>query len=160
MSNTTDRLAYDHSLNGLGYPLRLLEATKAISSKGNPMIKFKVEIYNAKPEKFRPQDISKPAQDVMVDINGVEISGQVSLSPRAEVFYRPFFSSFGVACPTTEELATYDPSGLRGREGAGVCVSTLKEDVNEVTGEVIVNPLTGKPVMRGRREVKQWLGRE
>lgn len=157
-NNVTDKRAYSHRIETAGYRLRCIKAVPGTSGTGNKKANLTLEIFDAKPQKFRGTDGSEGGE---IDINGLQIFDLFSLSPKAlEGFTNPKLRSFGLPPITEADIATFDVSTLVGRDCPAVCKMETTEKKNDVTGEIIINPVSGKPVVEHRRVVDSYLPRE
>jgi len=156
MSEATSKVspdAYNVRLPLDARRLRIVKAENKDSSKGNKMINYTAEIFGANPVKNDAGD--------MIDINGLQIFSRQMLMPGGTVkFCNAMRSSLGLPLTNEVEITSIKAEEYLGREGAATCRSVVEEQKNEVTGEVIINPNTGKPMTRIVREIVEWCGRE
>lgn len=144
--------AYNIRWGSDAFRVRVISAERKNSSKGNPMLNFSVEIFGANPRKNDNGE--------MVDINGLQVFGRQMLMPDKGLKYiNAQRNSLGLPDVTASEVTSIEAADYLQKEGAAIIESSLEERKNDVTGEVVVNPLTGKPVMDIKREIKEWLTR-
>lgn len=154
-SAVMDKKAYSHRLQPTAYRLRCIKATNGVSGTNNKKATLVLEIFDAKPQKYRGQD---GVEGDEIDINGLQIYSTLSFAPKAiEPFANPALRAFGVPPVNEGSVGAFDSSILVGRTVAAICETELTEKKNNVTGETITNPNTGKPVMDFRRVVKEYL---
>jgi hypothetical protein len=133
--------------------LRITKCEKKNSSKGNIMLNYTAEIFGAQPVK---NDAGEA-----IDINGLEVYGRQMLMRGGTVkFCNQMRNSLGLPPVNDDSIEAVQAEEYLGREGVATSRSNVEETKNPVTGEVIINLHTGKPVTKIVREIVEWLGRD
>jgi len=143
--------AYTVTFGKTGLHLRCTKCEKKTSSNNNPMLKQVFEVFQAKP--------IKKADGDFVDINGIEFYTQQMLMPKSIKYINLQRSSLGLPPLKDSEVEQANAEEYLGTEGFAVCVARIESVLNEVTSEVVVNELTGKPFTKVVREILEWGGR-
>lgn len=125
------------------YKLLCLECKRGNSSKGNPQLVETWEIIDNAESKF----------------NGIKILIFRSLVDKALFFVNEERQAIGLPIVKEADLATLDEKDYIGQTGYSTLNTTVKEQKNEVTGEVLVNPNTGEKMVDVRRNHVQWCKR-
>lgn len=133
------------------YKVRVLKCEKKVAKSGHPMFVQEVEIFGAKP--FTQNGVS-------IDPNGIVMTGWVSLQTKMIDAINVNRNSLGLPAIKSSQIGDLRAEDYVGQEGAVVAVSKKEEVKNEVTGETVVNPFTGKPVLQFNKKITQWLARE
>jgi len=125
------------------YKGRCTECKKETSSKGNPMLVQTFEIFG------HPQDA----------LNGMTIQNWATMNTKTVAGFDRQRESLGLA-PVGGKFEQVDPLDYKGAECAFSARVESEEQKNEVTGETLINPNTGKPVMSHRRRIVQFLPKQ
>ena len=158
MSDTTNAVkvpaeAYSIRWGTMAFRLRCIECERKSSSKGNPMLNQTFEIFGAQP-------VKNDETGEMVDINGLQIYTRQMLMEKSLKYINIQRNSLGLPPVAAGEVLSIEAADYLKTEGAAIVVASLEEKKNDVTGEVVVNPLTGKPATKVTREVTEWFTRD
>lgn len=146
--------AYEVSLPLEARRLRVVKAEDKISSNGNKMINYTLEIFGANP-------VKNESTSNMVDVNGLQVFGRQMLMQGGTVKFCNFMrNSLGLDSVTDNNIEEVKAAEYVGREGAATCRTVVEEQRNQVTGEIIVNPLNGKPMTRKSIQIGEWCQRD
>lgn len=132
------------------YRVRCLKSEPQTSSKGNRMFVQEWEVYDAK---------TFIQDGVTVNPNGVIIIHRTAFTPKTVDMVNAQRSACGLPSVKYDDFPNVRNEDYLGAEAAVIASSDSEEMKNEVTGEPIVNPNTGKPVIRWTKRVNQWLPR-
>jgi len=148
--NKASAAAYGLRFGSKPFKVRVMEAEKKTSQNGNLMLPYQVEIIEAEP-------IKNLDTGENVDVNGLMVYGrQMLMGGKSLNYVNKHRKALGMEPVTEAELSSIDPDSYKGRTGWCLINSSLEERKNEVTGEAIVNPVTGKPLTTVQREIKEW----
>lgn len=125
------------------YKLQCLESKKGQSGKGNPQLVETWEIIDNKDSRY----------------NGVKIMVFRSLVDKALYFVNEERQAIGLPQLKAHELDSIDEKDYIGQTGYATLKTTMKEQKNEATGEVLINPNTGDKMVDVRRELVSWCKR-
>lgn len=131
------------------YRLRCIECKSGKSKKGSPQLTQTFEVFGASPIVIDGHTI---------DVNGVKVNNWATLQDNTLDMFNQMREALDLP-PVNSPNAVLNELEYKGREGAAICVSESLEMKNEVTGEPIINPNNGQPVIQWSRKVKQWLPR-
>jgi hypothetical protein len=156
MSNEQAKVApeaYSLRWGSAAFRLRCVDCKRVKSSKGNDMLNQTFEIFGADP-------VKNQESGEMVDINGLQVYTRQMLMEKSLKYINIQRNSLGLPPVGEGEVLSIEGADYLRTEGAAIVVANLEEKKNEVTGEVVVNPLTGKPATRVTREITEWFSRE
>lgn len=137
------------------YRLRILECEKKTSQKGRPMLALTMEICE------HPKiAVQYKGERIEVDVNGLEVKSW-AMCDKDGLDYSTGLSALSDALgdgklSSPPEFASIDKNTFLGRTVFAICQSEQTEMKSE-TGEIIVNPNTGKPVLQMGRRLNQYL---
>ncbi len=133
------KLPYD------AYRLRCLECKKEKSAKsGNNYLRLDLEIFGHADQKY----------------NGLKVQTISAMSDKSLDFFNKVREALGLPLlKDVSAFSTVDPMDYKGAEGAATCKTEEEPQKNEVTGEPIINPNTGKPMVRRQNAVVSWCPR-
>ncbi len=140
---TAGTQAYAELLPGANvYRVRCVECKAARSKKGNDMLTQTFEVFaHAKDE-----------------LNGLTIDHWATLSSKSLDMFNAQREALGL--PKVSSWSQVDVLDYKGADGFVTAQTTAEEQKNEVTGETLINPNTGKPVMAHRRRIVSFLPRK
>lgn len=151
MSDSTTSPAELAEIPFNAYRFRCVKCEKGKSrEKGTPMLIQTFEFAGNKPININGNEI---------DINGLQIQAWAVYTEKALGVFNAQRKALGLIPLKVSELDSFDEKQYLGAEGAATAKTTSKEQKNDVTGETIINPNTGKPMMSYRREIVQWCER-
>jgi hypothetical protein len=132
------------------YRLRCVSCEVGKSKKGDFQLIQTYEIFGAAPLQV---------DGVMVDINGIQMKNWQTLTQNSVDFFNLNRNSLGLPPVKFSDKGSINAADYKGLEGAAICESESQEVKNEVTGEPILNPHTGQPVIQWNKRINQWLPR-
>ncbi len=130
------------------YKVKVMEATKGASQKGNPMITVDLEIVDSANITVKNPDTG---ENESVSPNGLAIRNWVTLVPQAIGAVNTFHRAFNLS--TVKEA---DPNTYKGQVAYAVLKGAYK-DMTDGAGQIMINPHTGKPVQTMERRVVKLL---
>jgi hypothetical protein len=127
------------------YTLRIVEAERKVSSKGNDMVAIITEI-------VEPTEVNGPKG--FVEIGGVQVRDYPLIPSRSLKEYHKIFD-----LPEEFELEDYDEiaAGLKGKAFKAVLYTKSESRMDEITGDPMIDPITGQPLANYRYNVERRL---
>ena len=127
------------------YTLRIVEAERKVSSKGNDMVAIVTEV-------VEPEEVSGP--NGFVEVSGVQVRDYPLIPSRSLKEYHKIFD-----LPDEFELEDYDEiaEGLKGKAFKAVLYTKSEARMDEVKGAPMIDPITGKPLASYRYNVERRL---
>jgi hypothetical protein len=127
------------------YTLRIVEAERKVSSKGNDMVAIVTEV-------VEPAEVNGP--NGFVEISGVQVRDYPLIPSRSLKEYHKIFN-----LPDEFELEDYDEiaEGLKGKAFKAVLYTKSESRMDEITGNPMIDPITGQPIASYRYNVERRL---
>ena len=115
------------------YTLRIVEAERKVSSKGNDMVAIVTEI-------VEPTEVNGPKG--FVEVGGVQVRDYPLIPSRSLKEYHKIFD-----LPDEFELEDYDEiaRGLKGKAFKAVLYTKAESRMDEVTSKPMIDHITGQP---------------
>ena len=122
------------------YTLRIVEAERKVSSKGNDMVAIVAEV-------VEPTEVNGPR-------GFVEVRDYPLIPSRSLKEYHKIFD-----LPEDFELEEYDDIavGLKGKAFKAVLYTKTESRMDEITGDPMIDPITGQPLANYRYNVERRL---
>ena len=133
------------------YKVRVLKCEKKIAKSGSPMLVQECEIFES--PNFTQDGVS-------VNPNGINLTAWISLQSKMIDQINSNRKALGLSAVKVADIGNINPDDYPGQTGAVIAVSKAEDMVNDVTGEPITNPNTGKVVQSWNKRITQWLARE
>ena len=124
------------------YTLRIVEAERKVSSKGHDMVAIVTEV-------VEPAEVNG-----FVEISGVQVRDYPLIPSRSLKEYHKIFD-----LAEEFELEDYDEiaEGLKGKAFKAVLYTKSEARMDEVTGDPMIDPITGQPLANYRYNVERRL---
>jgi|TARA_B100000073_G_C23697041_1_gene558777 hypothetical protein len=127
------------------YTLRVVEAERKVSAKGNDMVAVVAEV-------VEPTEVNGP--NGFVEVGGVQVRDYPLIPSRSLKEYHKIFD-----LPDEFELEDYDEiaEGLKGKAFKAVLYTKQEARMDEISGDPMIDPITNQPLATNRYNVERRL---